>query len=76
LSSRNNGDASEPSIYGERLIERLSDDLTKRFGRGFGIVNLTQMRKFYQTWPKPQIVQTVSEEFSRDGNLINSPTVG
>jgi predicted nuclease of restriction endonuclease-like (RecB) superfamily len=48
--------------YGTRLIERLSVDLSKRFGRGFGVVNLTQMRKLYQLWPMPQIVQTVSEE--------------
>ena len=48
--------------YGTRLIDRLSVDLSKRFGRGFGVVNLTQMRKLYQLWPMPQIVQTVSEE--------------
>jgi len=54
------------AVYGARLVERLSADLTRRFGRGFGVVNLTQMRKFYQTWPKPEIVQTTSEELSRD----------
>lgn len=53
------------ATYGARVVERLSADLTKRFGRGFGIVNLTQMRKFYQNWQKPEIVQTVSEELSR-----------
>ena len=56
--------------YGARLIQRLSVDLTRRFGRGFGIVNLTQMRKFYQLWPKPQIIQTVSEELT---SLTESP---
>jgi hypothetical protein len=25
--------------YGERLIERLSEDLTKQFGRGFGTIS-------------------------------------
>jgi DUF1016 N-terminal domain len=48
--------------YGTRLIKRLSVDLSKRFGRGFGVVNLTQMRKLYQLWPMPEIVQTASEE--------------
>jgi predicted nuclease of restriction endonuclease-like (RecB) superfamily len=48
--------------YGTRLIKRLSVDLSRRFGRGFGVVNLTQMRKLYQLWPMPQIVQTASEE--------------
>ena len=37
----------ERAAYGERLIDRLSDDLTQRFGRGFSKVNLKQMRKFY-----------------------------
>jgi hypothetical protein len=48
--------------YGERLIERLSARLTKHFGRGFGIVNLTLMRRFYLEWSPPPILQTVSEE--------------
>ncbi len=48
--------------YGERLIERLSSDLTQRFGRGFGYVNLTQMRRFYLGWPMKKILQTTSEE--------------
>ena len=35
--------------YGEGLIRRLSDDLAPRFGRGFGVSNLAQMRTFYLT---------------------------
>jgi hypothetical protein len=45
--------------YGEQLIERLSSDLTARFGRGFSRQNLQQMRSFFLTWP---ICQTVSGE--------------
>src|SRR5262249_54069072 len=48
--------------YGTHLLERLSADLSQRFGRGFGFVNLSQMRKFYLLWPAPLILQTVSEE--------------
>ena len=51
------------AAYGTRLIARLAVDLTKRFGRGFGTVNLAQMRKFYLTWPNPEIFQTASEKF-------------
>ena len=51
--------------YGERLIERLSVDLTARFGRGFGYVNLTQMRRFYLTCPTEKILQTPSEELKQ-----------
>ena len=47
--------------YGEQLIERLSEDLTARFGRGFSRPNLQQMRSFFLTWP---IRQTVSSESS------------
>lgn len=49
--------------YGEQLIERLSFDLQNRFGRGFGISNLRQMRMFYLTWSGRTIHQTVSGEF-------------
>jgi hypothetical protein len=48
--------------YGEQLIERLAIDLTAVFGRGFGMVNLTQMRRFYLHWPQQAILQTLSEE--------------
>jgi predicted nuclease of restriction endonuclease-like (RecB) superfamily len=48
--------------YGERLVEQLSKDLTRRFGRGFGRANLWQMRAFYRAWPHQQILQTPSGE--------------
>jgi predicted nuclease of restriction endonuclease-like (RecB) superfamily len=48
--------------YGQHLLKRLSADLTARFGRGFGVVNLQQMRNFYQYWPPAQIYQTVSDK--------------
>lgn len=42
--------------YGEKLIQHLSSGLTKQFGRGFGVVQLSVMRQFFLT-------------FSRDGNF-------
>ncbi|MEA2081684.1 MAG: DUF1016 N-terminal domain-containing protein, partial [Elusimicrobiota bacterium] len=33
--------------YGKALITKLSDDLTKEFGKGFSDRNLRQMRQFY-----------------------------
>ena len=48
--------------YGEPLIPRLAADLTQRFGRGFGVVNLSQMRRFYLAWPAENILQTPSEK--------------
>jgi predicted nuclease of restriction endonuclease-like (RecB) superfamily len=40
--------------YGKKVIENLSNDLTARFGRGFGQRNIEQMRRFYLTWTIPQ----------------------
>jgi predicted nuclease of restriction endonuclease-like (RecB) superfamily len=57
------------SQYGEKLLERLAADLTAKFGRGFGYVNLTQMRRFYLEWPPTRILQTPSEESQPDTNL-------
>jgi hypothetical protein len=54
--------------YGEVLIKRLADDLTAQFGRGFGVVNLSQMRKVYTLWPMPQIFQTPSEKLVVPGS--------
>jgi len=48
--------------YGEQLIEQLSADLTRQFGRGFGRANLWQMRAFYRAWPEAKILQTLSGE--------------
>ena len=47
--------------YGTTLIRRISKDLTLRLGKGFGTVNLSNMRKFYQYYRN---FQTVSEKLS------------
>ncbi len=57
------------AAYGEALMERLADDLTQRFGRGFSRQNLWQMRAFHQAWPGAGILQTVSGE-SADLNAM------
>ena len=46
--------------YGLRVVERLSRDLTLRFGRGFGRRNLFQMRAFFLAYP--DITQTASAQ--------------
>jgi predicted nuclease of restriction endonuclease-like (RecB) superfamily len=61
-------EGKERAAYGTRLVARLATDLTKRFGRGFGAVNLAQMRKLYQTWSTPEIFQTPSEKSSRQAS--------
>src|ERR1039457_3198817 len=48
--------------YGDELIKQLANDLSAQFGRGFGVVNLSQMRRFFLTWPTKPIFQTLSEK--------------
>ncbi|NJL29983.1 MAG: DUF1016 domain-containing protein [Thermoanaerobaculia bacterium] len=59
--------------YGEGVIERLAVDLTHRYGRGFGVVNLSQMKKLYLLWPAERILQTPSEKSLLDSHLTPSP---
>lgn len=56
--------------YGEELVARLAVDLTARFGRGFGAVNLSQMKRFYLLGPTHTILQTPSEKSS--GEIIQT----
>ncbi len=56
--------------YGTQLVKNLSKDLTARFGRGFGVVNLAQMRRFYSLWPQEPIFQTPSAK------LPSPPKIG
>lgn len=57
----------ERAEYGAAMLARLSEDLTSRYGRGFGVVNLSQMKKFYLLWPADRILQTPSEKSSPTG---------
>lgn len=40
----------ECADYGKYLLKELSDYLLKKFGKGFLVTNLKQMRKFYLTY--------------------------
>ena len=61
--------------YGEQLIERLSSDLTARFGRGFGVSNLESMRRFFLTYPASEISQTLSGKSGNELLAEKSQTV-
>ena len=50
------------AAYGKELLKLLSNDLTIRLGRGFGVVNLSYMKRFYVSFPSSEIFQTVSEK--------------
>jgi predicted nuclease of restriction endonuclease-like (RecB) superfamily len=53
-------DGEHRAEYGKELLKMLSSDLTKLFGRGFGVDNLQRMRGFYQFWTPEEIYATVS----------------
>jgi predicted nuclease of restriction endonuclease-like (RecB) superfamily len=55
--------------YGQARIARLADDLTGRFGRGFGKANLASMRASYLAWPAAEIFQTVSGKSAAPENV-------
>ena len=46
--------------YGEALVERLAEDLTGRFGRGFSLQGIYKMRLFYLSFPPDRILPTPS----------------
>ena len=48
--------------YGQALLERLGNDLTSRFGRGFSYPNLYKFRQFYLAFPGDEILSTPSIE--------------
>ena len=59
----------ERAGYGQALLARLSNDLTARFGRGFGVDNLELFRTFYLAYP-PEYLTSVPEEKSESSIRI------
>ena len=59
---------SDRARYGERLLEKLTTDLRRRLGRGFGSRNLEMFRRFYRLYPIPQ---SLIAEFS--STILNTP---
>ena len=49
------------AAYGEELIRKLSEKLTKEFGKGYSVSNLRNMRQFYLSY-QDEIHQTPSGE--------------
>jgi uncharacterized protein DUF1016 len=48
--------------YGEELLQRLAQDFTGKFGRGFSYPNVNKFRQFYLAFPPPNILSTPSIE--------------
>ncbi len=61
--------------YGEALLERLSADLTGRYGRGFGVDNLQRFRLFYLAYPPSRIHATLSRKSCQETQTGKYATV-
>ncbi len=58
----------ERATYGEKLLEFLSEKMTKQLGKGFSVTNLRYFRQFYLSSPnRTSIHHTAGDEFK---NLI------
>ncbi|MBF0386974.1 MAG: DUF1016 family protein [Candidatus Omnitrophica bacterium] len=49
--------------YGDEVLLKLAQDLTKRFGKGFSSENLRLMRRFFMLYRRSVISQTASGKF-------------
>ena len=56
--------SGEKAEYGKSIINELSAELTKEYGKGYGQRNLFNMVKFYDTYPDDKILQTLSAKLS------------
>lgn len=64
----------EHAARGQQLLKRLSADLGSRFGRGFSVDNLEQMRLFYQAYSSQHISETLSRKLGTDHDPAKSET--
>lgn len=51
--------------YGERVLIRLSADLTNTFGRGYSVDSLQRMRSFYVVYPPQRIYATILRKLDK-----------
>ena len=62
-------EGKERAKYGKHVLKKLSESLTKEFGRGFSETNLEYARKFYFTFAD-RISQTLFEELDKEQPFI------
>jgi predicted nuclease of restriction endonuclease-like (RecB) superfamily len=56
--------------YGEELLARLAEELTRRCGRGFSRANLERMRLFYLVYSDARIPATLSRKSSPEQKSV------
>lgn len=58
---QNGADRAE---YGKQIIQTISEELTKEFGKGFSKRSIYEMRQFYTYFPDYQIMRTLFAQLS------------
>lgn len=72
---------TERAGYGEQTLKKVSDRLTKEFGRGFSVDNLQLMRSFYSCYHRELNLisdinyETVSRNFINDKSTTTSQNI-
>ena len=51
------------AAYGTKLLKELSAYLTEKYGKGFSVGNLKNIRQFYKVYANNQIGETVFSQF-------------
>ena len=62
--------------YGEEVVKKLSADLTRRFGRGFGPAQVASMRQFHLTFPLPHNFQSLIGKSEIDQSALGDLSAG
>lgn len=57
--------------YGKAILKELSNHLTKKFGKGFSVDNLENMRKFYMVYSKSETVSRISENIHQISETVS-----
>lgn len=63
------------AAYGEMLIERISQDLTKRYGKGWGENQLLDIRQFYLTYRGVEKPHTLCGELETSNIALQSASI-
>ena len=59
--------------YGEELLQRVSQDLSVKFGRGFSYPNINKFRQFYLAFRSQKILSTSSIESAPP--IVSTPSI-
>ena len=56
--------------YGKRMLQGLSEYLNEKFGKGFSVSNLKNIRQFYKTYASDQIGETVFSQLENHPSVV------